>query len=375
VKDYPDQKELVSRANEYLAGAVALLPAPWGEGETLHLDIKVATGFKVGSATYAVAAAELDGLKIWRVSSRLMAGVQQASRVEVEAESFKPAHSRWKHTLLGDADATFTPGQVVLRLSGQSEAKTIELNSLCYDNEQVIQLMRRLPWATNFSTTLQVFTGLGGGNIIPINASVAKLETVSVPAGTFECFKVTLNLVNQTFWYSTDAHRYLVKLEGGGITAELRQIESGPASDFLKEGDAIFDFPLGDKAGGGVPTIQPAKAQPLQNQAKLLMLAAATEPKFPAAADWCDMLNAGSSRQPAVPTNTVFALNAQVAGLDRSAVSASTVVFFETGTPGWNQSGGVGLLARKPAGIAVAFADGRALLVSPDEVAALRWAP
>src|SRR3954470_3592943 len=29
VKDYPDQKELVALAQDYLAGAVTLLPAPW----------------------------------------------------------------------------------------------------------------------------------------------------------------------------------------------------------------------------------------------------------------------------------------------------------------------------------------------------------
>jgi hypothetical protein len=376
VKDYPDQKALVAKANNFLAGAVALLPAPWGEGETLHMDLKFASGFKAGSATYAVTTGEREGRKTWKLSSLLSVGVQQASRMEVEAESFKPIQSRWKHTLLGDAEAGYGTGQVDLRLKGEGEtSKTVELQCPCYDNEEVIQLMRRLPWAKDYATTLQVFTGLGGGNIITIKFSVVEVEKVTVPAGTFECFKVKLSLVNQTFWYSTDEHRYLVKFEGGGVIAELRKIEPGISSEFIRQGDAIFDFPLGDKAGGGVPTVEPANSQPLQNQAKLLMLTAASLPKFPAAANWCETLNAAKTRFPGVPTNTVFAYNAQVAGLDKTKISPSTVVFFETATPGWNQSGGAELLAKKATGVAVAFADGRALLVSPDEVSTLRWKP
>jgi hypothetical protein len=376
VKDYPDQKALVGKANNYLAGAVALLPAPWGEGETLHMDLKFATGFKAGSATYAVTAGERDGRKTWKLSSLLSVGVHQASRMEVEADSFKPIQCRWKHTLLGDAEATYGAGQVDLRLKGEGEStKTVELQSPCYDNEEVLQLMRRLPWAKDYATTLQVFTGLGGGNIISIKCSLAAVEKVTVPAGTFECFKVKLSLVNQSFWYSTDAHRYLVKFEGGGVIAELRKIEPGASSDFIKEGDAIFDFETGAAAGGGVPTVEPAKEQPLQNQAKLLMLTAASLPKLPAAANWCETLNAAKPRFPGVPTNTVFAYNSQVAGLDKAKITPSTVVFFETGTPGWNQSGGVELLAKKATGVAVAFADGRALLISPDVVNTLRWKP
>jgi len=51
------------------------------------------------------------------------------------------------------------------------------------------------------------------------------------------------------------------------------------------------------------------------------------------------------------------------------------VVYFESAQPGWNQSGGAERLATNPDGVVVAFADGRALLVPPTEVAKLRWAP
>jgi hypothetical protein len=113
-----------------------------------------------------------------------------------------------------------------------------------------------------------------------------------------------------------------------------------------------------------------------QTQAKMLMMVAFVQKKIPDAANWCETLNAGGNIWPATPTNTFFALNANMAGRAISrAMNGDTVVFFETANPGWNQAGGAELLAANPDGVAVAFADGRALIVSPAEAANLRWAP
>ena len=183
VKDYPDQKELVARANEYLARAMVLRPAPWADGEELRLDIKFPTGIKLGTASYTADAGETNGRKIWRLSGRLFAGVEQFSRVEVDADTFKPIHSRWKHSLIGEANAVYSPGHAELRTVGKDELAKINLDGVVYDNEEVIQLMRRLPLAANYKTNLRIFSSLGGGNIIPLEIEVAGTEKVTVPAG------------------------------------------------------------------------------------------------------------------------------------------------------------------------------------------------
>lgn len=113
-----------------------------------------------------------------------------------------------------------------------------------------------------------------------------------------------------------------------------------------------------------------------QTRAKMLMMAAFMQKKIPEAAHWCDTLNAGGNIWPITPTNTFFALNASMAGRAISpAMNGNAVVFFEAANPGWNQAGGAELLATNPEGVAVAFADGRALIVSPAEAANLRWTP
>ena len=244
LKDYPDQKDLIALANKYLAGAMPLLPAPWVDGEELRLDIKFATGYKLGTVRYRVNAAETNGQKIWRLASRLFAVTQQSSRVEVEADSFKPLHCWWKINLMGEVEVTYLPGQAELRTVGKAAVAKVDLNGVVYDNEEATQLIRRLPLASNYQTTLRIFSGLGGGNIIPLGVKVVGEEKVEVPAGSFDCYKLELNPVNQTFWYSTDAHHYLVKFEAGGVVAELTQVTQRKAGEPVQYQDPDFNFSL-----------------------------------------------------------------------------------------------------------------------------------
>jgi hypothetical protein len=113
-----------------------------------------------------------------------------------------------------------------------------------------------------------------------------------------------------------------------------------------------------------------------QTQAKMLVMAAMVQKKIPAAGNWCETLNAGGGIWPVTPTNTTFAINTNMAGRAYSrTLNGDTVVFFEAANDGWNQAGGAELLAANSDGVAVAFVDGRALIVSPAEAANLRWAP
>jgi RNA polymerase sigma factor (sigma-70 family) len=114
----------------------------------------------------------------------------------------------------------------------------------------------------------------------------------------------------------------------------------------------------------------------LQTDAKMLVICAMSRGKIPDAANWCDTLNSDGRLWPVTPTNTVFALNSRMAGRSFSRdMHSDTVLFFETSNPGWNQTGGPELVAKKDEGVAVGFLDGRALIVSPGEVAQLRWTP
>jgi hypothetical protein len=244
VKDYPDQKELVAMAQQYLAGTTVLLPAPWTDGEELRLDIKLPAGLKLGMASYTVRAGETAGRTNWQVGSRMFAGnVQSFSRVEVEADTFRPLHSRWKHSLLGDAQATYSSNHVDLKFAGKDEVKTVEFSGRMYDNEEVIQLMRRLPLAAGYKTELRAVPALAGGTPVGIKLDVSGPEKVEVPAGTYDCYRVELS-IKQTFWYSTDPHRYLVKFEAGGALAELTAIVQHKPGDSVSYQDSAYHYSM-----------------------------------------------------------------------------------------------------------------------------------
>jgi hypothetical protein len=229
-KDYPDQKELVAQAEEFLAGALNLLPVPWQSGETLRFDLKLPNGKTMGAAEYSVVEEVVDGRKVWVFGSNVFAGVRQSSRAEVDAASFWPIRSVWRHTSVGEFDARYSEKKVAVSMKGRPEPMVVDLNSPVFDNEQALALMRRLPLASNYKTKINLFPAMAAtGSLLPLEISVSAIENVTVAAGSFECFRVDTN-IRQTFWFSTDARRQLVKLKLGGLVGELRDAVVRPRS-------------------------------------------------------------------------------------------------------------------------------------------------
>jgi hypothetical protein len=230
VRDYPKEKELVAAASDYLADGAALLPVPWQDGETLTLDLKLPSGIKIGAANYAVRATQRDGRATWQFKSLVFANFIILSTTEVEAGSMKPVHAECIIRPRSETETTYTGGRAELKAKGL-EPRTIELGGVVYDNEEALQLIRRLPLAAGFKKTVNVFLAPQGGLIVPVQLEVTGAETVQCAAGTFACHKVLLTAggTSQTLWYSTDATHTLVKFEVAGMIAELSDIKRSGA--------------------------------------------------------------------------------------------------------------------------------------------------
>jgi hypothetical protein len=226
IRDYPNEKELVAKAKAQLPGAMTLGPVPWVDGEVLRFIMKLPTGLDLGAMAYRAESAQVGDRKVWRVGARIFAGgmMQSFSRVDADWESFRPISSRWKHSLIGDATVVYSGNSAQTTVVGAAEPKVTALDAPVYDNEEAVHLIRRLPLEVGYKTTVPILTGLGGGAVIPVGVEVKSIDKLTVPAGQFECYRVDLSL-NQTFWFTTDEHRYLAKFEAGGMTAELTGIE------------------------------------------------------------------------------------------------------------------------------------------------------
>jgi tetratricopeptide (TPR) repeat protein len=249
VKDYPDQKDMVALARKYLAGAHPMQPAPWTDGEDIRLDVKLAGGLKIGVADYRMNSGQTtNGQKIWRCSSHVIAaGSQSVSHVEVDADTFSPIHSAWKHTLLGEVDAVYSSDHADLKTTGKDDVQKLDFDAPVIDNEEAVEWMRRLPLADGYKINQPVLASLGC-HVVPIKWEVSGPEKVEIPAGTYDCYKVALS-IGQTFWYSSDTNRYLVKFEAGGVIAELTGVTHRTPGEKAAYADVTNGFSLTAPAG------------------------------------------------------------------------------------------------------------------------------
>ena len=254
LEEYPDQEEIVAQARQYLPEApqpLQLGPVTWADGEVLRMDLKLPKGRFLGMLFTTADKMTVDGRNIWRLGVRRFVATsvnnQGTSGVDADAETFVPINSFFKHTILGDSEAEYGKDRVrIVSLDGESEkVRTLKFEGVAYDNEQVMHLMRRMPLAVGYKTTMPlvpIFTY----TYLPVGVEVTEIETVAVPAGTFECYKVDLDIkhTQQTFWYSTDANRYLVKFEAEGIVAELADIAFRNPNETVAYRDPDFGFSL-----------------------------------------------------------------------------------------------------------------------------------
>ncbi|MEM8994271.1 MAG: DUF3108 domain-containing protein, partial [Acidobacteriota bacterium] len=112
-----------------------------------------------------------------------------------------------------------------------------------FDNEQATALMRVLPLAPGYETRLRLLP-IWTGTVLDVQLKVTGRETIEVPAGTFECDVVEVDVDKQKFWYSTGPERRLIRLKAGGAVIELAGAEQvgpeGPLPFAIDDDDFRF---------------------------------------------------------------------------------------------------------------------------------------
>lgn len=230
VRRFPGEKDLVAKAQKLIPApaGLKLQPVPWADGEALQYGMRLAAGLPLGTMIYTVQSDDLDGRKIWRTRKINAVVVNRQlglSWVEADFGTFQPIRSSFRLPALGDTLAVYHPHEVAITTTrnGEKTTRTTAIDKVVYDNEQGVELFRRLPLEQVTQRSVPIFVPFGAGEI-EIGLEVLGKETVEVPAGTFECLKVNLSPVNQTFWFSTDEHRYVVKMDANNVLVELATI-------------------------------------------------------------------------------------------------------------------------------------------------------
>jgi len=92
-----------------------------------------------------------------------------------------------------------------IKNSGKEGIKTLDLDGVIYDNEEAVQLMRRLPLEDNYTDQLTLSLQPGRSDC-PVNSSQRAGEGDRFPAGTFDCLQSRIEYSPNILVFSR-AHR------------------------------------------------------------------------------------------------------------------------------------------------------------------------
>jgi hypothetical protein len=240
-KDYPEQRDLLSKIPRSPAPVWPLEPVRWGRSEVLLL--------KGGDTTnvHRIRAEQRDGKPIYRIESWTHASY---GTHDVEAESFQPVRGRAARIWQNDMEYLTAPGrlEITTQEQGEPRKRSLEMSEpRCGRPGLDFYWVRRLPLAEGYRVRIP-FVSPFQGQVDDVWLEVVGRETVTVPAGTFETYKVkwTWPRFDTFSWFSSDAHRYPVKqLYASGDPFELLEIRTElPDEDTVSLNDAALDVSL-----------------------------------------------------------------------------------------------------------------------------------
>ncbi len=238
---------------------IALQPSPWQDGETMRLSLKSPAGMELGTVIWEAKATEAGGKPAWQISQRMVVTVNntfQHTVVQALEKDFAPYRGYTKNQL-GTFNANYGDGSVDLavRAGGTETRRDISTHGTVYDNEQALYVIRRLPLKVGYSAAFPIFP-VQGGVVVDCRIEVTGRETVSVGAGSFDCYKVELAVYSgavkamaHALWFSADRKQVLVKYDSGQAVMALEAYTtavSGARAEFAnKEAGVALSAPAG----------------------------------------------------------------------------------------------------------------------------------
>ena len=229
---YPEQRDLIAKSL-----FLNMKPAPWTDGEVMRLSQKrIGTQYMGGAlfATYTVESGMEAGKPVWHLRYFIGSGRSPIyySLTAADAATMLPMKSRLRRNQTW-LESRFTANKIeVVNLNdGSQPARQIPATGAAYDAWQLVSIMRRLPLQQGFEAAVPVFES-SSGSFANVRFQVAARETITVPAGTFDCYQVVMisddTLPNeQTFWITADSHAYVARAHIDRINEfELYSVET-----------------------------------------------------------------------------------------------------------------------------------------------------
>jgi len=186
-------------------------------------------GNPMGDATRTIARATVGGRAVLQLFGTTNIGpiIRQADTTVLDAQTLAPVSVRQAGAVQGqevfvrlDYEGMHVRGQA--RVPGREGPRNLTIDTTLaagtLDDNEMEAVLSALPLAANARFTFPVYAG-GEGRVQSLTLAVAGEESVTVPAGTFNCWRVDLTGGSQplTFYVAKDAPFTLVKYEMVGM--------------------------------------------------------------------------------------------------------------------------------------------------------------
>lgn len=203
---------------------------PWRGQETASYRVLDSNDKPVGTLELRI---EEEAAGAWKFSQSFDfpdKGFTNDATVIVDGSTLQPESSTFK--IVGpdgnlDCSAEYSTGQVTAHRVGEDGERddTVTIPNIAYDSWGDLFVWRTIPFSEGYEKdyTDVLACTLSRPDRIGVSLKVRGKEDVTVPAGSFEAWRLEIKSGGETqhAWYSTDDAHMLIKYDNGESTFEL----------------------------------------------------------------------------------------------------------------------------------------------------------
>ncbi len=227
-KLYPEQRELIAQIPSHKT-APPFVPAPAFENFVLRYSMTTKGTSGMAYQLNIIQPAKKDGKPGWKYRSIMgMTGAMTSTAIWMDS-NYAPVYRYTRGPEQGlRSQVHYYPDHIEIVDESGNEPKTtrLPLEQPAYDAEQVIFLLRCLPLHEGFQTTLPILK-ISDGSIINLSVEVIGRETITVPFGTRDCYKIVTKTRTEerVYWLERESPFRPVKYTAGNsIEMELASV-------------------------------------------------------------------------------------------------------------------------------------------------------
>lgn len=193
---------------------------PWADGEECRYDVLDARGAPLGAVTWSLSRAG-HGWTFRDTSTASGKPEQGEVTLDRALAPLRAVRERDRERF----EVTYGAGEVTVRRTrpgASPEVKVIPRPERALDDDAVLVTQRALPLATGYGTSYRTVMPRRG-TALPVEIHVTGSERVTVPAGTFDAWRVMMIAGASTneVWYTRAAPHLFVRYRNGQVGSSI----------------------------------------------------------------------------------------------------------------------------------------------------------